>query len=698
MTSLPSSLSSPRSKRSFVALAALILSTSAVAQERRLTPEMLWDLGRVGDPQVSPDGRFVLYHLRSYELASNRGRTGLRRLERETGEDLALLEGRSVSNARFSPDGSRIAFLSASTEGGHVGTSQIWIASVDGDDARCVTDHPGGVSNLAWSPDGTKFSFTATVRLDPSLVEQHPDLPLADARIYDDLMVRHWDAWKDGTHSHLFVVPADGSEPARDLMAGMRVDTPLAPFGGGEQITWAPDSAGLVYTAKIADAPEFSTNSDLFWVKLDGGAHINVTRGFGGYDIEPRFAPGGKWLAWGSMERNGYESDQNRLFVRAWPPGPEPVRVDAWDGTVGSFCWLPDASGFLVEADWRGTHQVFRLELEGGGIPSPVTEGRWHFASAVPLPDGTGFVALRQRTEWPSELVEVAFGDEPGEGVARTDANGDLLAGLDLPQVEERWFDATDGKRIHSWVIKPPGFDPKKRYPMLLYCQGGPQSQVGQWFSYRWNFHLMAARGYVVLAVNRRGLPGFGTEWNEAISRDWGGQAMQDLLSATDAMVAEPFIDPKRVGAVGASYGGYTVYWLMGHDQPDRFAAMIAHCGVFNLESMYLSTEELFFANWDLGGPFWGDERTRADYERFSPHRFLQDWDTPLLVIHGQQDFRVPLEQGLQAFTGAQVRGVPSRFVYFPGESHWVLSPQNGVLWQRLFFDWLDRHLAAKKR
>ncbi len=655
-------------------------------------------MGRVSDLQVSPDGRFVLYHLRRYELADNRGRTELRRLDRQTGEDALLLDGRSASNARWSPDGARLAFVAPSSGGDHEGTPQIWVGSREGTDVACVTDHPGGVSNVSWSPDGAMFSFTAAVRLEPTLAEQHPDLPLAEARIYDDLMVRHWDSWKDGTYSHLFVVPADGSAPARDLMAGLRVDTPLAPFGGGEQIAWAPDATGLVYTAKVADAPEFSTNSDLFWVALEGGGHRNLTRGFGGYDVEPRFAPDGKWLAWASMERNGYESDQNRLFVRAWPPGPDPVRVDQWDGTVASFCWLPDSSGFLVEADWRGTHQVFRLDRDGDGIPAPVTEGRWHFGGVVPLPDGGGFVALRQQTERPHEVVEVSLGELPSEGELRTDVNGELYADLALPTVEERWFDATDGERIHSWVVKPPGFDPKQRYPMLLYCQGGPQSQVGQWFSYRWNFHLMAARGYVVLAVNRRGLPGFGTAWNEAISRDWGGQAMEDLLAATDAMVEEPWIDAKRVGAVGASYGGYTIYWLMGHDQPDRFAAMVAHCGVFNLESMYLSTEELFFANWDLGGPYWGDERTRADYARFSPHRFVQDWDTPLLVIHGQQDFRVPLEQGLQAFTGAQVRGVPSRFVYFPGESHWVLGPQNGVLWQRLFFDWLDRHLAPRKR
>src|SRR5690606_24693455 len=283
------------------------------------------------------------------------------------------------------------------------------------------------------------------------------------------------------------------------------------------------------------------------------------------------------------------------------------------------------------------------------------------------------------------------LGEGPAEGTAVSDVNGEIFARLELPSVEERWFEATDGERIHAWVVYPPDFDPARRYPMLTYCQGGPQSQVGQWFSFRWNFHLMAAQGYIVLAVNRRGLPGFGTAWNEQISRDWGGQAMQDLLSATDAMFREPFVDREHTAAVGASFGGYTVYWLMGHDQEDRFCTMVAHCGVFNLESMYLSTEELFFVNWDLGGPYWVTPEVQRDYERFSPPRSVGEWDTPLLVIHGQRDFRVPVEQGIQAFTAAQLRGVPSRLLYFPEESHWVLGPQNGVLWHRVFFEWLDR-------
>jgi dipeptidyl aminopeptidase/acylaminoacyl peptidase len=289
----------------------------------------------------------------------------------------------------------------------------------------------------------------------------------------------------------------------------------------------------------------------------------------------------------------------------------------------------------------------------------------------------------------PRELAILSMDDAAVRMV--TDVNADHYADLALPRVEERWVEATDGKKIHCWVIYPPDFDPEKKYPLLTYCQGGPQGQIGQWFSYRWNFHLMAAQGYVVVAPNRRGLPGFGREWNDQISTDWGGQAMKDILSATDSMLAEPYVDEERVGAVGASFGGYTVYWLMGNGG-ERFSAMIAHCGVFNLESMYGSTEELFFVNHDLGGPYWKSQSIQDEYDRFSPHNYVGKWKTPLLVVHGQKDFRVPVTQGMEAFTAAQVQGVPSRFLYFPEEGHWVLSPQNGVLWHRVFFGWLAEH------
>jgi dipeptidyl aminopeptidase/acylaminoacyl peptidase len=666
-----------------------LLSCAGLVAQDRLTPELLWELGRVGDPQIAPDGSRLLYHVRRFRLAENRGTTHVFVLDLQDGGVRQLTTQGSNSNARWSPDGKRVAFVSTRS-----GSPQIWTIAVDGGEAEPVTDHPGGVANLAWAPDGRHFSFTAEVAVEPEPGAVFPDLPKAQALVYDDLMVRHWDAWEDGKRSHLFVVPVGGG-PARDLMAGHRVDTPLRPFGGGEQIAWSPDGRELCYVAKHASDPENSTDSDLFVVSVDGGPHENITRGMPGYETNPNYSPDGRTIAFASMARAGYEADRNRLMAYSRADGTIRELAPAFDLSVAEFAWAPDASGLFLTADVRGAHHVFSVSAQGGE-PRRVTAGRYHFESLVPSPAvaGAALYALRQRTERPFEVVRIGA-DTPASGTAVTDVNGAVYAKLALPTVEERWFPATDGQRIHAWVVLPPGFERDRKYPMLLYCQGGPQSQVGQWFSYRWNFHLMAAQGYVVLAVNRRGLPGFGSAWNEQISRDWGGQAMQDLLSATDAMFEEPYVDRERTAAVGASFGGYTVYWLMGNDRENRFRAMIAHCGVFNLESMYLSTEELFFTNQDLGGPFWQDSETLRDYQRFSPHRFAQHWSTPLLVIHGQKDFRVPVEQGLQAFTAAQIRGVPSRFLYFPDEGHWVLSAQNGVLWHRVFFDWLAETMPA---
>ena len=681
-------------RRVVVSVVASLVATALAHAQDRLTPEMLWQLARVNDPQVSRDGSALLYELRTYDLAANKGTSQVMLLHLERGDARALTSSGSNRNARFSPEGGRVAFVSTRD-----GSPQIWVIALDGGEAQRVTSHDAGVDNLAWSPDGKWFSFTARVKLDPDVHDLHPDLPKAEAQIHDDLMVRHWDTWRDGTYSHVFVVPSEGGEP-RDLMAGMRADTPLPPFGGGEHITWTPDSQGLVYAARrVPDDQRLleakTTNSELWLAPLDGKEHRNLTAGFAGYDQNPAFSPDGRHFAWLSMARDGYESDVNRLMVADWDPATRALgaarRADEWDGTITEFTWSHDSRTLVFAADWRGTTPLFRVG-RGGGEPQRITSGRWQFTLPVAGPGGDNVFALRQQTERPAELVRIPLGGEPTDGVAITDHNGAVFDTLAIPTVEERWFEATDGERIHAWVVLPPDFDATKKWPMLLFCQGGPQSQVGQWFSTRWNFHLMASKGYVVLAVNRRGLPGFGSKWNEQISGDWGGQCMQDLLAATDAMQREPYIDRARTAAVGASFGGYTVYWLMGHDQPQRFCAMIAHCGVFNLESMYLSTEELFFVDWDLGGPFWRDDGIRADYERFSPHRFVGAWRTPLLVIHGQQDFRVPMEQGLQAFTAARLQGCPSRFVYFPSESHWVLGPQNGVLWQRLFFDWLDRY------
>lgn len=651
-----------------------------------MTPELLWKLDRVSDPQVSSDGKSLLYTVRKYDLRANSGRSQVHLLNLSTGADMQLTEEGSNWSARFAPGSAGSKAKSISFVSTRSGSTQIHTMDLKTRRVRQVTAHAGGVSNVAWSPSGRHFSFTASVRIDKTVQVLYPDLPKADARIYDDLMIRHWDHWKDGTYSHLFVVSAKGGE-AKDLMAGKRIDTPLMPFGGGEQIAWAPDGSEICYTAKVVDAPESSTDSSLFVVSIDGKTR-DITPGRPGYDVEPAYSPDGKYIAFHSMVRAGFEADRNRLMLYARDSGEITELTKGFDQSVHDTVWRGDGQALFFTSDTMGTKQVYRIGIDGGAVP--ISKGRYHYGSLCAAKGGV--FCTRMQMERPNEIVRLG-GESAESGRVLTNANGAIYNKLKLPTTEARWFDATDGKKIHSWIIYPPGFDKTKKYPMLLYCQGGPQSQVGQWFSFRWNFHLMAAQGYVVLAVNRRGLPGFGQDWNDQISRDWGGQAMKDLLSATDAMFKEPYIDRKRTGAIGASFGGYTIYWLMGHDKEDRFQTMIAHCGVFDLKSMYLSTEELFFVNWDLGGPFWKSPEVAKDYKRFSPSSFIGNWDTPLLVVHGQRDFRVPLEQGIQAFTAAQLQGVPSRFLYFPDEGHWVLSPQNGVLWHRVFFDWLARTL-----
>ena len=511
---------------------AIALVPGAPAQQR-LTPELLWKLRRVGDPQLSPGGGALLYAVRTYDIEANRGTSQVYLLDLEQGGRRQLTSQGSNFQARWSPDGKRIALLSTRN-----GAPQVFVLPTDGGEARQVTAVDGGVSNMAWSPTGDHFSFTADVKLDADLLDRHPDLPEANARVFDSLLIRHWDQWKDGTYSHLFVVPADGGQ-ARDLMAKERFDTPVKPFGGGEQIAWSPDGKELCYTAKKVAGAKWteSTDNDLYVVPVGGGAAVNLTDGMEGYDQEPAYSPDGRYIAFHSMEHAGFESDRNRIMVYDRTTGGIRELTVGFDQSAHSTAWAADSKSVFFDSDVQGTTQIYRLAV-GGGQPTQISKGRYQFVGPVPDPDGSSVYCVRQRTERPYEIVELSLGRDgaatAGAGRVLTDENGALYAGLALPKVEERWFTATDGKRIHSWVVYPPDFDPKKKWPMLLYCQGGPQSQVGQWFSYRWNFHLMAAQGYIVLAVNRRGLPGFGQAWNDEISRDWGGQAMQDLLSATD--------------------------------------------------------------------------------------------------------------------------------------------------------------------
>jgi dipeptidyl aminopeptidase/acylaminoacyl peptidase len=646
------------------------------ANSRLLTAEELIARTRFGEPALSPDGRWILYTMRIVDLEKNASTSMVMRLQLNDLKTPPLMLG-TGSQPQWVGEGGTMAYVAK--DGVHfVGKGMV----------HTVVDFGGETSNLRFSPDGSRVLFTRSVQVGEAPKDRHPDLPKANLRVYDDLMVRHWDRWLDGTRSHVFVANADGTG-VRDLMQGQPFDSPLQPFGGREQICFSPSGAFVCYTAKKVADPERSTDSGLYQAPISfEGPHLPLTEGMLGYDQDPAWSPDQKHIAFCSMARAGFEADRVRLFVRDLTTGKNRELLPDLDASVHDLHWTADGQRLFFTVETEGTTQLYTATLDGAH--RAVTDGRHALSSLQVSPKGDKVYALRTTMEMPADLVEIDVAS--GSILPLTRAAKTMFEQFDLPIVEAEWFPASDGKRIHAWVVKPPNFDATKKYPFVLFCQGGPQSMVGQGFSYRWNFHLMAAKGYVVAGVNRRGLPGFGQAWCDAISEDWGGQAMQDLLTVTDAMQARPYIDKARSAAVGASFG-----WLMGN-AGDRFACMVGHCGIFNLESMFLSTEEQWFTNWDLGAPWWKNEGGEAAMRRFSPHRYVKDWKTPLLVIHGEKDYRVPYDQGLQAFTAAQMQGVPSRLVTFPDEGHWVLQPQNSVAWQREFFAWLDRYCGDAAR
>ncbi|MBL8890676.1 MAG: S9 family peptidase [Planctomycetaceae bacterium] len=670
---------------------------SSQPAKSRMTPELLWKLNRLSEAALSPDGQWAAFTVRRFQLEENSGLSDLYLVHTATLEKKQIISSWPNVSAiqwRGSASEPRLYFSAVSPNDKPAGP-QVYRWSFSSEGPTKISNIAGGVNNLKVAPTEQHIAFTASVKMDSTVNELYPDLPKADARIIDSLMYRHWDSWHDFQYDHLHVAPLSSDQgvgEVKDLMAGLRADCPVPPFGGASQFDWSPDGRELAYTTKIDDKMAESTNSDIFLIDVDGTqAPRNITAGQMGYDNDPKYSPDGKYIAYSSMARPSYEADRNRimLFDRQSQKSVDLSQELQQNADHGR--WLPDASGLVFDSDHRGCVHNFQIKLSDKKAQQ-LSGGRANYALQDIAPGGQTALVARNDMIVPADLYLLNLKD--GTEKQLTELNSETLAELELPTVQERWVDSTDGKRIHCWVIYPPGFDPNsdKKYPMLTFCQGGPQSQVSQFFSYRWNFHLMAAQDYIVLAPNRRGLPGFGLAWNEDISGDWGGQPMRDLLSATDSMLEEKYIDRKKVGAVGASFGGYTVYWMMGN-AGDRFAAMISHCGVFNLESMYGTTEELFFVNWDLGGPYWKSPELRDKYATFSPHRFVKNWKTPLLVIHGEKDFRVPIGQGMEAFTTAQVQGVPSRFLYFPDEGHWVMKPQNSVLWYRVFFEWLDTHL-----
>ena len=652
----------------------------------RLTAEILWKFGRTGDARISPDGRNVIYSLSKYDYKTNMSKTDICIVDTETHESAVLTSfgGRNF-NARWHPEGNLIGYLSNES-----GTVQLWEMGPDGSGKRQVSDIEGGITGFDFSPAGDHIYFTAQVKLDESPADLYPDLPLIDVRIEDELMYKHWDSWHNYSYSHIFVSSYNNGrlgEPA-DIMEGEKYDSPLAPFYSSAEISWSPDGRIIAYTSKKMGRTEYarSTDSDIYLYYLETGETINITEDNQGYDKYPVFSPDGNYIAWQSMETPGYESDKERLFIQNLNTGVKTYLTRDFEENASNFRWTGDSQYICFISGINATYQIFSIHVATRQVRQ-ITEGAHNFTSFDIA--GNTIIAEKMSMSMASEIFSI----DPLTGIETqlTFTNRHIYDNIRMGLVTERWVRTTDGQSMLVWVIYPPDFDPGKKYPALLYCQGGPQSAVSQFFSYRWNFQLMAANGYIVVAPNRRGLPTFGQEWNRQISGDWGGQAMRDYLSAIDALKRETYIDENRLGAVGASFGGYSVFQLAGTHE-GRFRALISHCGVFNLESMFGATEETFFVNHDLEGPYWKRPRP-VSYEAFSPHKFVQNWDTPILIIAGENDFRVPYTESMQAFNVARLLGIPARYLHFPGEGHWILQPQNAILWQREFFSWLDKWL-----
>ena len=653
-----------------------------------LTPEVLWSFGRLNDVQVSPDEKTLLYGVSYYSKEQNKGNRELFTLSLNGGTPQQITKTAGGEyNAIWNADGSKILFLAAAEDG-----LQIYSMNPDGTARIQISNQPGGISNIKLSPCGKKILFTSDVKIDKAIQDIYPDLPLAEAKLYDDIMYRHWDTWEDGYYSHIFIADLENGsvKNATDIMPGEPFDSPLMPFGGIEEITWSPDSKTIAYTCKKLSGRDYalSTNSDVYLYNIETGQTTNFTEGMPGYDWQPLYSPDGNKLAWLSMERAGFEADKQRLFIADLTTGEKTNYSENFDYSPSSMEWTADGKYIYCVVGIDASFQVYKIDIEKKEFIA-VTEGMHDYHQVAIA--GEQLVGTKVSMVKPEEIYTI--NPETGEENEISFENKHILDQLTMPTVEKRMVKTTDGKDMPTWVILPPHFDANKKYPAILYCEGGPQSPLSQFWSYRWNFSIMASNGYVVVAPNRRGVLTLGQEWTDQISKDNAGQAMNDLLSAIDELKKEPYIDEEKLGAVGASFGGFSVYWLAGNHNK-RFKTFIAHCGVFHSEMEFMTTEESFFDMWEKGGAPWEkDNKVAMKSYAGSPNNFVQNWDTPILVIHGGKDFRVPYSQGMAAYNSARLLDVKARFLYFPEENHWVLKPQNGILWQRTFFDWLDQHL-----
>ncbi|MGN0282671.1 MAG: alpha/beta fold hydrolase [Prevotella sp.] len=682
-----------------------------------MTPEALWAMGRIGGAEAAPDGKTVVFQVGYYSVKANKGHQVICTIDSKGDNRRQLTtSSKNETDPAWIEGGQRIAFLTG---------GQLWSMNPDGTDRRQLTKDKAGIDGFKFSPDGKKVILIKSMPFNEIIKKNPDDLPKATGRLVTDLMYRHWDHYVENIqHPFLADVTAEGITEGEDILKGEPYECPMEPFGGIEQLAWSPDSKTIAYTCRKKTGVDYaiSTDSDIYLYNIGTRETTNLCKPADykaiavdpthtmrdqkinaeenlknnpGYDQNPKFSPDGRFVAWQSMARDGYEADLNRLCVYELATGTKNYVSTAFDSNVDDFCWNADSKSLTFIGVWHGCINMYQVDLKG--TLTQLTGDCADYGSVSLANDGKKLLASRQSFSAPTDLYIVT----PGKNVEKTKVeqltheNDHILNQLSFGNVEERWVKTTDGKDMLTWIILPSNFNPNKKYPTLLFCEGGPQSPVSQFWSYRWNFQIMAANGYVIVAPNRRGLPGFGHEWNEAVSSDWTGQCMRDYLSAIDDAAENlPYVDRDRLGAVGASFGGFSVYYLAGnHDK--RFKCFISHDGAFNLESMYTDTEEAWFSNWEYDDAFWNKNQTadaRKTYEN-SPHKFVDKWDTPILCIHGELDYRINYNQGMGAFNAARMKGIPAELLIFPDENHWVLKPQNGVLWQRTFFSWLDRWL-----
>jgi len=648
-------------------------------------------LGRVTEPVVSPDGTKILFGISYENVEQNASNRDLYVMDADGSNQTRITRSaKSESNAVWINGGNKIAFLYPSD-----GKNQLWVMNADGSERKAVSNVGNGISGFKFSPDEKKIVMIANVKYARTAQDIYPDLPKATGRVVDDLMYKHWDEWVSEI-PHPFIADFNGDTLSNiiDIMADEPYESPMKPFGGVESFAWSPDSKTLVYVSRKKTGVEYSisTNSDLYAYDIATKQTSNLTEGMMGYDTMPAFSPDGTRLAWLSMEHDGYESDKNRLFILDFATGEKTDLTADWDYTIDQFQWAPDGKSLWFIAAHQGIAPIFSIDVATKAVTT-VNNAFGDYTSLAAL-GNDAVITMRHSMLRPDEIFKVTRGQAEADQL--TNVNDSIFQKLTMPTIEKHMIPTTDGKEMLTWVILPPNFDSKQKYPAILYCQGGPQQAVSQFWSYRWNFALMASNGYVIIAPNRRGLPGFGQQWLEQISKDYPGQNMKDYLSAVDYMKQKPYIDADHIGATGASYGGFSIYWLAGNHN-HRFAALLAHAGIFNMEAQYLETEEMWFANWDMGGAFW-DKKNAAAQRTFanSPHRFVDKWDTPIMISHGEYDYRILASQGMAAFNAAKLRGIPAEMVIFPDENHWILKPQNAIMWQRLFFRWFDKWLKPK--